>query len=153
MSQGKCHSFFLFLMFFFFFSPPTIPRNPLVAPFKNSLEMPSVLCVHIHLFSSEWERRLWPSKYFNSVSMCLCVPFLRWSLEFLIRVCPFLSLFCVNIMTYLLFVKCLIKCITMVTKKTHLLIVRKLQTAFLFNIFKKEYFKIKTIEKNYYEIN
>ena len=30
--------------------PPSIPHNPLVAPFKNSLVTPFVSCVHIHSF-------------------------------------------------------------------------------------------------------
>ena len=33
--------------------PPSIPCNPLVAPFKNSLVMPSLSCVHIYLLSSD----------------------------------------------------------------------------------------------------
>ena len=36
---------------------PSIPRNPRVAPFKNSLVTPSVSYVHIHLFSS-WLRKM-----------------------------------------------------------------------------------------------
>ena len=69
---------------------PSIPHNPLVAPFKNSLVTPSVSCVRIDSFPSYWERRLWPSKYFDSVSMCLHVPFLRWSLQFLVRSFPYI---------------------------------------------------------------
>ena len=40
----------------------------------------------------DWKR--WPclSKYLYTVSMCLCVPVLRWSLQFLVRVFIFLSL-------------------------------------------------------------
>ena len=72
--------------------PPSIPCNPLVALFKNSLVTPSLSCVHIHSFSSDWERQLWLSKYFDQVSVCLCVPFLWRSLQFLVRVFPFLSL-------------------------------------------------------------
>jgi hypothetical protein len=33
--------------------PPSIPRNPLVVPFKNSLVMPSLSCVHIYSLSSD----------------------------------------------------------------------------------------------------
>ena len=43
---------------------------------------PSLPCVHIHLFSSDWERHLWLSKYLNKVSVCLCVPLLWRSLHF-----------------------------------------------------------------------
>ena len=39
--------------------------NPPGATFQNSIMMPSLSCVHIHLLSSNWERHLWSSKYFN----------------------------------------------------------------------------------------
>ena len=52
---------------------------------------------YIHTLSSDWKRSLWPSKYFDQVSVCLHVPFLRWSLQFFVRVFPFLfPLFCVT---------------------------------------------------------
>ena len=53
---------------------------------------PSLSCVHIHSLSSDWEKCMWLSKYFELVSVCFCVPFHRRSLLFLIRVFPFLSL-------------------------------------------------------------
>ena len=68
--------------------PPSIPCNPLVAPFKNSLVTPSLLCVHIHSLSPDWERWLWPSKYLLSFHM----PFLWWYLQFLVRVFPYFVL-------------------------------------------------------------
>ena len=40
---------------------------------------------------SDWERWPCPSKYFNFVSV-FCVPVLRWSLQFLVRVFTFLSI-------------------------------------------------------------
>ena len=49
-------------------------------------------CVHKHLLSSYWEFRPCQSKYLDTVSVCLCVPVLRWSLQFLVRVFTFLSL-------------------------------------------------------------
>ena len=55
--------------------------------------VPSLLCFHIHLLSFDWERRLWSSKYFKLVSVCLCVPFLQKSLHFSVRVFPFFSHF------------------------------------------------------------
>ena len=64
----------------------------LVAPFVNSLVTLSLSCVHKHLLSSDWERRPCQSKYLNTVSVCLCVPDLLWSLQFLVRVFTFLSL-------------------------------------------------------------
>ena len=33
-------------------------------PFKNSLVMPILPCVYIHLLYSDWERRLWPFEIF-----------------------------------------------------------------------------------------
>ena len=66
--------------------------NPLVAPFINSLVMPSLSCAHIHLLFSDWERLPCPSKYLAQVSMCLHVPVLLWILQFLVRVFTFLSL-------------------------------------------------------------
>ena len=57
-----------------------------------SLVTPSLSCIHKHLLSSDWERRLCLSKYLDTVSVCLCVPVLRWSLQFLVRVFTFLSL-------------------------------------------------------------
>ena len=60
--------------------------------FCNSLVTPSLSCVHKHLLSSDWERRPCLSKYLDTVSVCLCVPFLWWSLQFLVRVFTFLSL-------------------------------------------------------------
>ena len=59
--------------------------NPLVALFVNSLVIPSLSCVHKHLLSSDWERRPCQSKYLDTVSVCLCVPVLLWSLQFLVR--------------------------------------------------------------------
>ena len=61
-------------------------------PPGNSLMMPSLSCVHVHLFSSDWERWPCPSKYFDLVSVCLRVPVLLWSFQFLLRVFSFLSL-------------------------------------------------------------
>ena len=45
-----------------------------------------------HLLSSDWERRPCHLKYLDTVSVCLCVPVLLWSLQFLERVFTFLSL-------------------------------------------------------------
>ena len=42
----------------------------------------------------DWERNLWLSKYIILLSMCLCVPFLRRSLHFSVRVFPFFFHFC-----------------------------------------------------------
>ena len=53
---------------------------------------PSLLHVPIHFFSSDWKRRPCLSKYLDKVSVCLCVPVLWWSLQFLVRVFTFLSL-------------------------------------------------------------
>ena len=46
-----------------------------MAPFKTSLVMASLPCVHIHLLSSDWERHLWLSKYFKQVSVCVVCAF------------------------------------------------------------------------------
>jgi hypothetical protein len=40
----------------------------------------------------DWERRPCQSKYLDTVSVCLCVPVLLWSLQFQVRVYTFLSL-------------------------------------------------------------
>ena len=40
----------------------------------------------------DWERRPCQSKYLDTVSACLCVSVLLWSLQFLVRVFTFLSL-------------------------------------------------------------
>ena len=40
----------------------------------------------------DWQRRSCLSKYLNTVSVCLCVPVIQWSLQFLVRVFTFLSL-------------------------------------------------------------
>ena len=58
----------------------------------NSLVTPSLSWVHKHLLSSDWERQPCQLKYLNTVSMCLCVPVLLWSLQFLVRVFTFPSL-------------------------------------------------------------
>ena len=44
---------------------------------------PSLSCVHKHLLSSDWKRLSCLSKYLDTVSVCLCVPVLWWSLQFL----------------------------------------------------------------------
>ena len=54
--------------------------------------MQSLSCLHIRSPSSDWERQPCPSKYFDQVSVCLRVPVLRWSLQFLVRDFTFLSL-------------------------------------------------------------
>ena len=74
------------------FLPHLLLLQPPGGPFKNSLVMPSLLYVHIYLLSSDWEKHLWSSKYFEYVSVCLCVPFLWRSLQFLASFSPFLSL-------------------------------------------------------------
>ena len=57
--------------------------------------MPSVLCVHINLHSSDQEKKLWLLKYFNEASVCLCVLFNWRSLHFSVRVSPsFLIILC-----------------------------------------------------------
>ena len=63
-----------------------------MAPFVNSLVTPSLSCVHKHLLSFDWERQPCQSKYLDTVSVCLCVPVILWSLQFLVRVFTFLSL-------------------------------------------------------------
>ena len=52
----------------------------------------SLSCVHKHLLSSDWKRQPCLLKYLDTVSVCLCVPVLRWSLQFLVRALTFLSL-------------------------------------------------------------
>ena len=59
---------------------------------------------HGRLFQSEseWKRLLCLLKYLDTVSVCLCVPVLRWSLQFLVRVFTFLSLnLCIYIYIYI----------------------------------------------------
>ena len=56
----------------------------------------SLLCVRIHLFSSDWQRHLWELYSINSVSVCsfnLCVPFLCRPLHFSVRVSSFSPIF------------------------------------------------------------
>ena len=50
---------------------------------------PSLLGVHIYLFSSDWERPLWVSKRISHVSVWLFVPFIWRCLHFLVRVSSF----------------------------------------------------------------
>ena len=68
------------------------PSFSIVPPFINSLVTLSLSCVHKHLLSFNWERRPCQSKYLDTVSVCLCVPVLLWSHQFLVRVFTFLSL-------------------------------------------------------------
>ena len=70
-----------------FLSPPSLlpsscPAPTLVALLRNCHVASSLLCVHIRLVSSDWERHLWLSKRFGYGFMCLCVPFIRRSLHF-----------------------------------------------------------------------
>ena len=58
---------------------------------KNKDMAPSLLHVHIHLLSSDWERHLWSPKYINF--LCVCVWLIRRSLHFPVRVFPFFFLF------------------------------------------------------------
>ena len=65
-------------------------------------KMPSLSCVHKHLLSFDWERLLCQLKYLDTVSVCLCVPVLLWSLQFLVRMllfCPSWSctIICINL--------------------------------------------------------
>ena len=54
---------------------------------------PSLRCVHIHWLSSDRERHLWSLKYFKKASVCLCVPFIWRSLNFLVKISSFFSYF------------------------------------------------------------
>ena len=49
--------------------------------------------VHINFLSSDREKHLWRSKYFNQVSVCFYVTFVRRFLNFPVRVFPFFSYF------------------------------------------------------------
>ena len=56
---------------------------------------PYFQCVHVHLFSSHWERPLWMSKSFSKFSVCLFAPLIRMSLHFKARVSLFIPIFCI----------------------------------------------------------
>ena len=67
----------------------------------------SLPCVHIHLFSFDWERHRWLSKGISEASLCLSVLFIRKSLHFfLVRVSSvfhiFDSIFVLNILIFFL---------------------------------------------------
>ena len=47
---------------------------------------------HKHLLSFDWGRLPCQSKNLVTVSTCLCLPVISWSLQFLVRVFSFLSL-------------------------------------------------------------
>ena len=63
----------IYLLFYF----SSIPSAPpfflfflLVALTQNCHMMSSLLCVHIHLLSSDWQISMWKSKHINQISMC-----------------------------------------------------------------------------------
>ena len=56
--------------------PKYFPSIPFTTPWwhhSKTLVMPSTLCAHIHSLSSDWERRPYPSKHFDFVSVCVFV--------------------------------------------------------------------------------
>ena len=61
---------------------------------------PSLPHVYIHLLSSDQERHLWSSKYFDQVSVCLWVTFVWRSLSFFGKSFSFLFLFVEIIYSY-----------------------------------------------------
>ena len=63
-----------------------------IVPCDNQVVL-SLLCVHIHLLSSDQQRHLWLPKHFSEVSMCLCVPFIQISPHFFGKSFLFLFLF------------------------------------------------------------
>ena len=67
-----------------------LKRVNVCEPLESLRKVPSLSCVHKHSLSSDWKRRPCLSKYLDSVSVC--VPVLRWSLQFLVRVFTLLSL-------------------------------------------------------------
>ena len=60
---------------------------------RNCNVVPSLLCIHMHLLSSDWKRHLWSSKCFSKASVCLCLPFIWRSLHFFDKSFLFLFLF------------------------------------------------------------
>ena len=53
--------------------PPSIPLATPWWHLSKTLVTSSLLCAHIHLLSSDWERRPCPSNSFDFVSVCLFV--------------------------------------------------------------------------------
>ena len=70
---------------------PTSLSQPPGDTFRK-LSSDAIFVVCSHLLSSDWKRWLCLSKYLDAVYLYLCVPVLRWSLQFLVRVFTFFSL-------------------------------------------------------------